>query len=162
MELDRHGLEVLDRRECLSLLGDASVGRVAVTVAALPAIFPVSFTLMDDDVVFRASAGSRLSAAVDRAVVAFEVDDVDDAGVVGDAAASGMEVRSGWSVLVVGPASAIVDPHELERAERLRLRAWAPKAEGHYVRIRSELVSGRRMGPRPDRPTVKFGSSTHA
>ena len=134
MQLDRHGLEVIDRSECLTLLRTRSVGRVAVTVAALPAIFPVNFAVMDDDIVFRSSPGSKLTAAAQRAVVAFEVDDVDNL------------YHSGWSVLVVGPASEITHPDELARAAELPLTPWAPGSKGHYIRIHCELVSGRRVG----------------
>lgn len=134
MELDRHGLEKLDREECLNLLASRSVGRVGITIAALPAIFPVNFAVMDGDIVFRSSPGSKLTAAAQRAVVAFEVDDADNM------------FHSGWSVLVVGPAYEITDPAELERAHALPLTPWAPGAKGHYIRIRSEIVSGRRVG----------------
>lgn len=134
MELDRHGLEKLEREECLNLLSTRSVGRVGITIAALPAIFPVNFAMLDGDIVFRSSPGSKLTAAAQRAVVAFEVDDADNM------------FHSGWSVLVVGPAYEITDPRERAEAEALPLTPWAPGAKGHYIRIRSELVSGRRIG----------------
>lgn len=134
MEFDRHGLEKLSREECLRLLGSRSVGRVGVTVSALPVIFPVNFCLMDGDVIFRSSPGSKLTVAAQRAVVAFEVDDSD------------AMYHAGWSVLVVGPAYEITAPAELEAARSMPLEPWAPGAKGHYIRIRSEIVSGRRLG----------------
>jgi nitroimidazol reductase NimA-like FMN-containing flavoprotein (pyridoxamine 5'-phosphate oxidase superfamily) len=134
MEFDRHGLEMLGRDECLTLLTRRSVGRVGITISALPVIFPVNFSVLDGDVVFRSSPGSKLTTAVQRAVVAFEVDDVDPT------------YHSGWSVLVVGPAHEITNPTELEQARALPLVPWAPGAKGHYIRIRTELVSGRRIG----------------
>lgn len=134
MEFDRHGLEKLSREDCIALLSTRSVGRVGITLSALPVIFPVNFAVLDGDVVFRSSPGSKLTAAAQRAVVAFEVDDVD-----------GM-YHSGWSVLIVGPAYEITDPAELARAQSLPLTPWAPGTKGHYIRIRSEIVSGRRVG----------------
>ena len=134
MELDRHGLEKLDREECLNLLSTRSVGRVGITIAALPAIFPVNFAMLEGDIVFRSSPGSKLTAAAQRAIVAFEVDEADNM------------FHAGWSVLVVGPAHEITDAAELERAAALPLAPWAPGAKGHYIRIRSEIVSGRRIG----------------
>ena len=134
MEFDRHGLEMLGREECLTLLAGQTVGRVGITIAALPVIFPVNFALLDGDIVFRSSPGSKLTAAAQRAVVAFEVDAVD-----------GM-YHAGWSVLVVGPAHEILDRAELEQANALPLAPWAPGAKGHYIRIRTEIVSGRRVG----------------
>jgi len=134
MEFDRHGMEKLSRDECLTLLATRSVGRVGITVSALPVIFPINFVLMDGDIVFRSSPGSKLTAAAQRAVVAFEVDDVDTM------------YHSGWSVLVVGPAYEITDPTELEHARNLPLLPWAPGTKGHFIRIRAEIVSGRRLG----------------
>lgn len=134
MEFDRHGLEKLSREECLRLLEARSVGRVGITLSALPVIFPVNFAVMDGDVVFRSSPGSKLTAAAQRAVVAFEVDDVDNM------------YHAGWSVLIVGPAYEIIDGTELEKAHALPLTPWAPGTKGHFIRIRSEIVSGRRVG----------------
>lgn len=136
MELDRNGLVVLSHGQCLRLLRRARIGRVVVSMGALPAAFPVNFAVLDDDVVFRSSPGTKLAAGLEGAVVGFEVDRIDPF------------TESGWSVLVQGIASVIDDPAELERARRLPLRPWAPGYHRHYVRIRSELVSGRRVLPR--------------
>ena len=137
MQLDRNGLEVLPRDECLLLLGASRVGRVVVTDRALPAAFPVNYALLDDDVVFLTTAGSKLAAAEDGEVMAFEVDEIEPA------------LRSGWSVLVQGLASVITDPDELRRARALGLEPWTPGSPRQFVRITSELVSGRRILPRP-------------
>jgi hypothetical protein len=67
------------------------------------------------------------------AVVGFEVDEIDPID------------HTGWSVLVVGPAGEVVDADELVAVDRLPLRPWGPVELGHVVRIRSELVSGRRL-----------------
>ena len=128
-----NGLIVLSRGQCLRLLRRSRIGRVVVSVGALPAAFPVNFALLDDDIVFRTSAGTKLSAAVDGAVVGFEVDRIDPV------------FESGWSVLIQGTSSLITDPDELEEARRLHLRPSAPGERRHYVRIRSEFVSGRRF-----------------
>ena len=136
MQLDRNGLEVLSRPECLRLLAQSRVGRVVVTDRALPAAFPVNFALLDEDVVFLTTSGSKLEAAEGEEVMAFEVDDIDPV------------VQSGWSVLVQGLACVISDPDELARARALGLEPWAPGARCQFVRIRCELVSGRRLHPR--------------
>jgi hypothetical protein len=60
MDLDRNALEVLDRQVCLRLLGGERLGRVGVTANALPAILPVTFRLVGDDVVFSSAAGAKL------------------------------------------------------------------------------------------------------
>ncbi|HEY8524684.1 MAG TPA: pyridoxamine 5'-phosphate oxidase family protein [Acidimicrobiales bacterium] len=130
---DRNGLEVLTDRECLELLRSASVGRVGLTIEALPAILPANFAVLDGDVIIRTGWGAKLDAATDNQVVGFEVDDFDPA------------TRQGWSVLIRGRAEVVRDPALLERARQLNLDSWAPAPRDHYVRIRSEVVSGRRI-----------------
>lgn len=143
MEVDRTGLEVLSRAECLSLLRRSVVGRVIVTDRALPAAFPVNFALLGEDVVFRTMAGSKLEAASARAVVAFEVDDMDPVR------------QTGWSVLIQGRAGLVEDPVDLSRAHALPFQPWAPGKRLDFVRVRSELVSGRRLL----QPTPAFAGS---
>ncbi|HVL07439.1 MAG TPA: pyridoxamine 5'-phosphate oxidase family protein [Acidimicrobiales bacterium] len=127
---------MLPRAECLRLLAQSRIGRVVVTDRALPAAFPVNFALLDEDVVFLTTAGSKLEAAEGEEVMAFEADDIDPV------------LHSGWSVLVQGLASVISDPEELELARGLRLEPWAPGRDFQFVRIRAELVSGRRLLPK--------------
>lgn len=139
MDVDRHGLEILPREECLRLLRAGRVGRVVVTDRALPAAFPVNYALLDDDVIFLTSSGSKLTAAEGEEVVAFEVDEIDAVS------------QAGWSVLVQGLASVIEDAGTLARATALDLRPWAPAGDFHFVRVRSELMSGRRLLPQAER-----------
>lgn len=133
MGLDRNGLEVLSRDECLRLLAHSRIGRVAVNVDALPAVVPVNFILVGDDVVFRTNPGAKLDAAMANNVVAFETDDVDPV------------YQTGWSVLVQGFAREIVDPDQLEQARKAPLRAWAGEGRERFVRIDTQCVSGRRI-----------------
>lgn len=67
------------------------------------------------------------------AAVAFEVDGVNNVH------------RTGWSVLIRGTAEPVTDHSELERLRRLPLVPRAPGAKPHYVRIRHDEVSGRRI-----------------
>lgn len=133
MEIDHSGMEVLSREASLRLLEGVPVGRVVVSEHALPVAFPVNFAVLDGDIVFRTSTGSKLGAAVHKAVLAFEADRIDP------------DLRRGWSVLVQGWASLITRPDELARVEALGLQSWAPETRRHYVRIHSEMVSGRRL-----------------
>ena len=68
------GLEILTEDECMALFGSTTVGRVGITIGALPAIFVVNYVLVDGDIVFRTSDGTKLEAALRHAVVAFEAD----------------------------------------------------------------------------------------
>ena len=133
MALDRNGLEILSRGECLELLGHAHIGRVALSVGALPVILPVNFAMMAGDVVVRSGPGTKMDAALDHTVVAFEVD-----------AFSALD-HTGRSVLVQGLASEIVHPAELSRASQLPLRPWTGDGMSRYIRIRTQQISGRRL-----------------
>jgi hypothetical protein len=61
--LDRNGLEILPRAECLRLLATRPVGRVGVSRHALPAILPVTYRMLGEDIVFATGTGSSLSPA---------------------------------------------------------------------------------------------------
>ena len=133
MQVDRNGLEVLDRDECLRLLVTSTLGHVGLTTGALPSVLPVNLCLDGDRILIRIGPGSRLDAAVRNAVVAFEVDDFDPL------------YQSGWSVLVKGVAREITDPEELARLSCLPVPRWAPLGDGRLVAISTEMVTGRRL-----------------
>jgi nitroimidazol reductase NimA-like FMN-containing flavoprotein (pyridoxamine 5'-phosphate oxidase superfamily) len=127
------GLELLDEAEALALLGAGGIGRVGLSMAALPVIFPVNYALLEEGIVFRTGAGSKLAAAAAGSVVAFEVD------------AHGSEDRSGWSVLVVGHARVVDDEDLAARADARGLEPWAAGDRPHLVCVEPEFVSGRRI-----------------
>ena len=133
MELDRNGLEVLDRDECMRLLATTTLGRIGVQSGALPTVLPVNFAVHDDVIVIRTSSGTKLDAATRNTVVAFEADRIDSV------------YHSGWSVSVTGVAREVVDPEELARMGRLPLAHWAPGHADRFVAISTEMVSGRRI-----------------
>jgi len=127
------GMESISEGACLDLLGERGIGRVAVSIGTVPAVFPVNYAVLDGDVVFRTTAGTKLDAAVRRSVVAFEVDDVDPL------------YHEGWSVLVVGRAELVTDEAFLARVARLPVAPWAPGTHEHVVAIHPAVVSGRRI-----------------
>ncbi len=71
------GMEVLDPSQCWALVREADVGRLAVSVANRPDIFPINFIVDHGTVVFRTAEGTKLAAAVLGTSVAFEVDGYD-------------------------------------------------------------------------------------
>lgn len=132
----RQQLEVLDREQCLDLLDTVRVGRLVFTEDALPAVQPVNFRLHRGDVVIRVAGGAKLTAATGNAVVAFEADELDP------------DLRAGWSVTVVGHADLITDVTELVELSGTFLQPWVDGRRDHFVRIRTEKVTGRRLhGP---------------
>lgn len=127
------GLELLTEDEACRLLETVDVGRLGVSIAAIPAIFPVNFVVLDGDIVFRTSEGSKLEAATHKAVVAFEVDEHDPVA------------RTGWSVLVVGRSEIAHDRDLAWRVAEAGLEPYADGWRGNIVRIHPEMVTGRRI-----------------
>ena len=106
-------MQTLEASECVELMKSVPVGRIAITIKALPVILPVNFVVIDDVIVFRTVPGTKLAAATSGAVVAFEVDSYEPHG------------RTGWSVVVQGMASEVTDPLELESVRRSGVASWA-------------------------------------
>ncbi|MEU0830304.1 pyridoxamine 5'-phosphate oxidase family protein [Streptomyces sp. NPDC005969] len=124
----------LDRQECLRLLTKVPVGRVVYTRQALPAVLPINFSLdTDTSVLLCTSPASDLVHAINGVVVAFEADDFDAA------------TRSGWSVVVTGRATVVTDPAEQERLSQTGPTSWMPLRDTVFLRIESELVTGREL-----------------
>jgi nitroimidazol reductase NimA-like FMN-containing flavoprotein (pyridoxamine 5'-phosphate oxidase superfamily) len=147
LPIDGAGFEILDRGECLRLLGSSDRGRIALNVGALPAILPVQFALDEERVVFCSRIGTDLDRATDRNVVAFQVD--------------GTFLGRDWSVSAVGLAHHLATAAELARAAALPLRRWsaAADADHRFVAVSTERLTGRRalvsyaFGVRPE-PTI--------
>ncbi len=132
MSVQHVGLDVLDEYECRRLLTGAHFGRVALTVGALPAIFPIHFAMFDGDPIFRTDPGAKLMAASAGNILCLEADECNDL------------THTGWSVMVTGPAHVITDPDELDAVRALPLRPWVGQGDV-YVRVKAVLVSGRRI-----------------
>ncbi len=127
------GLEELSEDQCWALLADERVGRLAVSVANRPDIFPVNYRLDGSTVVVKTAPGFKLAAATLGTAVAFEVDRLDD------------EARTGWSVVIHGRASEIQRLEELLDADDLAVDPWAGGKKNHYIRIEPTEVTGRRI-----------------
>lgn len=125
---------MLSREDCIDRLTHRSIGRVAVTSRALPAIVPVNYCVSGSSVVFRTEPGGMLARACNNTVVAFEVDDIADDG------------RSGWSVLVVGVAELLEGSAALRAMETGLVSAAGDDLE-QFVSITLAQVSGRVVGP---------------
>jgi nitroimidazol reductase NimA-like FMN-containing flavoprotein (pyridoxamine 5'-phosphate oxidase superfamily) len=129
------GLEVLTEDEARALLAIGGVGRVGITMGALPAIFPVNYAVIDGAVVFRTGPGSKLCAATAGAVVAFEVDDYQAAD------------KTGWSVLAVGRAEVVTDLAMTFKVLYAHLEPFVGGRRSSIIRIEPAFVSGRRIAP---------------
>lgn len=124
----------LDQEACRALLAQGSLGRVALSVGALPTIRTVRYTLAEEGVVFRVAPDSRLCRAVSNAVVAFGTDHCDDS------------TGRGWSVVVQGRCSPVNDTGRLSRLRSLPLMPWVDSPEGDvFMSIPLTAVSGEQV-----------------
>jgi nitroimidazol reductase NimA-like FMN-containing flavoprotein (pyridoxamine 5'-phosphate oxidase superfamily) len=130
---DSRDLRVLDDKECRALLNQAQVGRVVVSIGALPAALPVNYRLLCDAIVFFTGEGMKLHAAVNNAVIGFEVDRIDEA------------TQTGWSVLAVGVANEVTDPTLITQAQLAGLRPWATGDRSRLVCLPVTTLSGREI-----------------
>ena len=86
-------VELLDRASSLRLIRPGGVGRVVFLDRLQPVALPVSFRMLDDDVVFRTGTHSIYAAVHEDGTLGFEVDHLDPSQ------------GQAWSVLVTGNAS---------------------------------------------------------
>ena len=120
-------LEALDLPTCYGLLRSVEIGRIAVAPAGeAPLVVPVTYAVVDAQIVFRSAAGTKLAALRD-GPASFEVDVIDSFH------------RVGWSVLVRG----VVE--EIEPDDELALQPWMEGDLRHWLRLVPELVTGRRL-----------------
>jgi nitroimidazol reductase NimA-like FMN-containing flavoprotein (pyridoxamine 5'-phosphate oxidase superfamily) len=128
--------EVLTRQECLRLLGQKRLGRVAGSTGGRPAVVPVRFALVRDDIVFVADPKGRLDRAMEDEISAFEVDLLDPA--------------EGWSVVVTGPAAEVTDDDELRRLRTFVSGSSPPDSDQtRLFRLATGTLSGRRILRQP-------------
>jgi transcriptional regulator with XRE-family HTH domain len=125
-------LEPMGPTECMTLLERGGVGRVAVATGDDIDVLPVNFVVFDGEVVFRTSPSTALARQANQRVT-FEVDRIDQG------------LRSGWSVLIRGPARVLTEPDLHLVAAAAELEPWAGGVRDLYVAITPERVSGRKI-----------------
>ncbi len=137
-------MQVLDADQCRELLTGEQIGRVVVSMDAMPAAFPVNYTVIGPEIYFRTAPGTKMSAAVNRTVVAFQVDAFDT------------DTSEGWSVLVVGPARLVTDAAERALLDAAGMYSWVASGHPHYVAIRMDRITGRRLLPAGEPSRVRL------
>ncbi len=134
-------IEELDEAECLRLIAQGGVGRIAYSSRFGPAVLPVNYKWHAGAVVFRTARHSPLDEDLQTGItggdykVAFQIDDLDTAG------------RQGWSVLIQGPAHHVEAEAERAAALAAGVEPWADGKRELFVRIVPSRVTGRRIRP---------------
>jgi nitroimidazol reductase NimA-like FMN-containing flavoprotein (pyridoxamine 5'-phosphate oxidase superfamily) len=135
MYSDHAGLELLSAEECLDLLRTRSVGRIGLSASSLPFVVPVRYVVDEDRILMRAGRDTRMAAATNDAVVAFEVDEFDQ------------DLDAGWSVMVQGLAREVTATTLVDPAAEAVLSSWVGSAPARCFSIPIEIVSGARLHP---------------
>ncbi len=144
---DGRRVEILTRQTCWDLLAQVSVGRIGVSIDALPAILPVHFSLFDGTVLIWTVPGTKLDRATVGHVVAFQADGYDP------------HVDTGWSVLLQGVATAVSD--EKVAAGSVPIGSWAGgESAARLVQIRATKVTGHWLLDPGDGTGVDAGDGT--
>jgi uncharacterized protein len=129
----------LDDEQTWKLVEGAKHGRLVVTVAGEPDIFPVNYVVGGRKLFLRTAPGDKLAELTINAKVLFETD-----GVLSDEA---------WSVVLRGTARVLDKSADIAAAEALGLKSWVPTLKDFYVEITPTSVSGRHFlfGEQPER-----------
>ena len=138
-------IEHLDEDECLRLISPGGIGRIAYQSRFGPAVLPVNYQLHDGAIVFRTAEQSPLDQDLRTGIadaeyrVAFEIDEFD------------LAARSGWSVLIQGPAHHVGPGIERESAEAAGVEPWPGGDRELFVSITPAHITGRRITPVEER-----------
>ena len=124
---DQRTVASLGLDECQRLLGTETLGRVALSVQALPSVVPVLFHLAGNLVVFSVETDALYAALSDN-IVAFEVDHID------------IETHEGWVVVAVGRSGPVVDHTAMSQQQGADMTSTAARLIG----ISLDRLSGRR------------------
>ena len=129
-------LQRLSRAECRQLLPGASVGRLAVPAPHFPTLEPVSFAVVEGELIVAVRAGSAGEAVAAETVVTFEADVLDN------------RAHQGWSVVVSGRVEEL--DADVAAVVRPQLKPWPVTGTDRLLLIRSERVSGQRVVAWPE------------
>lgn len=131
-DTDHARMALLSSEECFDCLQSVPVGRVAFLADGVQ-VFPVTFQVSAHRIVFRSSMGFKLDAAEMNRTVAFQADDWDPS------------TRTGWSVLVRGPARTVSDPQRIAELDALGLDPWLNGEDMRWIEVVVADISGRRL-----------------
>ena len=129
----------LSEDETWKLIEGTKHGRLVVTVAGEPDIFPVNYAVNNRKLYLRTAPGNKLAELTINAKVLFETD--------------GILSEEAWSVVVRGTARVLEQSADIAAAEALNLKPWVPTLKDFYVEIDPTSVSGRhfQFGEHPER-----------
>jgi hypothetical protein len=121
------GFHALTADECRRLLATERIGRLAVTVGALPLVLPVQYEVVDTRVLLRTPGHHELGTSIDGQVVGFEIDHLD------------LDHGAGWCVAVTGTARVVTD----HGAASAPMHRWF--SDGVVLALDTDVITGHRI-----------------
>jgi nitroimidazol reductase NimA-like FMN-containing flavoprotein (pyridoxamine 5'-phosphate oxidase superfamily) len=123
----------LSVRECWELLRGEEYGRLAVTAADGPDVYPINAFVDHATLVFRTAEGAKLDAIRSDHRIAFEVDGYD------------ADRHTAWSVVIRGTADEVTERLESVDAVELGVTPWQHGPKPAFIRLTPHSVTGRRF-----------------
>lgn len=120
------GFEAMTAEQCRRLLASTHIGRIALTVGALPVVLPVQYALDGDHLLVRTPGHHTVGRGVDGQVVGFEADRLD------------LDQGTGWCVSVTGALHVVDHPEELGAVHR-----WF--SDGTLLSLDTDVIVGHRI-----------------
>lgn len=114
-------------------------GRLALSVANEPDIFPINYLAHDGKLLIRTNPGTKLAELTINDSVAFEID--------------GLTENEAWSIVVKGKARVLESQSEIDVVSQLPLFPWLQTLKYTFVEIIPSSVRGIRfeLGSEPER-----------
>jgi len=127
-------LEELPLEECMRLLRESTVGRIAVVIDDFPVVLPVNYRLVEASGLTWIALRTRPGNIIERAPMnaAFEIDAIDPGH------------RQGWSVLARGTLHH-VDPDAADFRERFDSEPWLAAGRDAWLVVEPFAISGRQL-----------------
>jgi uncharacterized protein len=126
--------DTFDADQCLAFFGRLRRGRVALTMKALPVVFPVPY-LVDGCGFLVGVSTDQMAEAMDRSVIALQADGWAE------------DVGNRWTTLAIGRTSR-VEVQEEHPTGSVDVTSGSPWDEPHIFRLQPEVLSGRWLGSR--------------
>lgn len=139
MTTDERPGENMSTDEAWKFLENTSFGRLALSVANQPDIFPINFLAHEQKLLIRTNPGTKLAELTINDTVAFEID--------------GLAEDQAWSVVLKGTARVLESQTEIDAVMDLPLTPWLQTLKYTFVEITPSSVRGIRfhLGAEPER-----------
>lgn len=135
---ERPGIN-MSNEDAWRFLEHTHFGRLALSVANEPDIFPINYLAHDGKLLMRTNPGTKLAELTINNSVAFEID--------------GLAEVEAWSVVLKGTARVLESQTEIDAVSQLPLSPWPQTYKYTFVEIVPTSVRGMRfqLGSEPER-----------